>query len=157
KVSRELLADGVNIEQALQTAIAQAFAKELDRAGLRGSGSAPEPRGILNTSGIQSVTNTANGASLATTAYSNLISAVQALLAADAPTPSAFIMAPRSLTTLAGLLDSQNQPRQAPPLVGKVPFFATSQIPVNLTVGTSNDCTEIYAGDFSKVSFVVRE
>ena len=42
KISRELLADGQNIKEALNNAIAQAFAKELDRAGLRGSGTAPE-------------------------------------------------------------------------------------------------------------------
>jgi HK97 family phage major capsid protein len=74
KVSRELLVDSANLESALFLAIGQAFAKELDRAGLRGSRTAPEIRGILNTSGVQSVTNGANGASFATTAYANLIS-----------------------------------------------------------------------------------
>lgn len=157
KVSRELLADAVNLETALLTAIGQAFSKEIDRAGLRGSGSAPEPRGVLNTSGIQAVSNGANGASIATTAYANFISAIQALLAADAPKPSGFIMAPRTMTTLAGLLDTQNNARRAPPMVSDVPFFATSQIPINLTVGTSTDCSEIYAGDFTKIVYVLRE
>jgi len=157
KLSRELLADGTNLESALQIAIGQAFAVELDRVGLRGSGSVPEPRGILNTSGIQSVTNGANGASLATTAYSNFISAIQKLLEANAPMPNASIMAPRSLLTLAGLLDSTNQPRIQPMILDEVPFISSSQIPVNLTVGTSSDCTELYLGDFSKLKFVMRE
>lgn len=157
KVSRELLADAVNLESALLTTIAQAFAKEMDRVGLRGAGSPPEPAGLLNTSGIQSVTNGTNGASIGTTAYANFVSAIQALLAADAPKPSAFIMAPRSLTTLAGLLDSQNNARRAPKIVKKIPFLATSQIPINLTVGTASDCSEIYAGDFTKMVYVMRE
>jgi HK97 family phage major capsid protein len=157
KVSRELLADAVNLEAALLTAIAQAFAKEIDRVGLRGAGSAPEPLGLLNTSGIQAVANGANGASIATTAYANFVSAIQALLAADAPKPSAFIMAPRSLTTLGGLLDSQNNARRVPPIVADVPFLSTSQIPINLTVGTSSDCSEIYTGDFTKMVYVMRE
>ena len=157
KVSRELLADSPNLEPALRTAIAQAFAKELDRAGLRGSGTAPEPRGVLNVAGIQSVTNGANGASLATTAYANLISAVQALLSADAPMPTAAIMAPRSLTTLGGLLDTTNQPRQRPDLLSGMRFIPTSQIPVALTVGTSTDCSEIYVADFSRLVFMMRE
>lgn len=157
KVSRELLHDALNLEDALRTAISQSFAKALDLVGLRGSGTAPEPRGILNTSGIQSVTNGTNGASLATTAYTNFISAVQSLLAADAPASTAAIMAPRSLTTLAGLLDTTNQPRQAPAVIAKIPFLTTSQIPVNLTVGTSTDCSEIYLGDFSKLVFIMRE
>jgi HK97 family phage major capsid protein len=157
KLSRELLADGTNLEQALTTAIAQAFAVELDRVGLRGTGTPPEPRGILNTSGIQSVTNGAAGASLGTTAYSNLISAVQKLLEANAPLPSAFIMSPRSLTTLGGLLDLQDQPRRVPPIIADIPFIATSQIPNNLTVTTSSDCSEIYAGKFDSLKFVMRE
>jgi HK97 family phage major capsid protein len=155
KVSRELLADSPNLETALRTAIAQAFAKELDRAGLRGSGTAPEPRGILNTAGVQSITNGANGAPL--TSYSNLISAVQAIRAADAPMPTAVIMAPRSLAKLAGLTDTTNQPLRRPPLLDTWAFIDTSAIPVNLTVGTSNDCSEIFVGDFRSVQFFFRE
>jgi HK97 family phage major capsid protein len=157
KVSRELLADAVNLEPALQTAIAQAFAKELDRTGLLGTGTPPEPTGILNTTGVQSVTNGATGASLGTTKYANFISAVQALLAADAPMPTAFIMAPRSLTTLAGLVDGQGQPLRAPPLIENIPFISTSQIPTNLTVSTSTDCSDIFCGAFDRLKFVIRE
>jgi HK97 family phage major capsid protein len=158
KISRELITDASNIDQALFNVIAKAFAKELDRAGLRGSGAAPEIRGILNTSGIQAVTNGANGASLGTTSwYSNFITAMQSILAADGPMPTASIMAPRSLTTLAGLLDTTNQPRRRPPLLDDWNFIATSQIPTALTVGTSNDCSEIYVGDFSTVGFFMRE
>lgn len=157
KVSRELLADAANMETALLISIAQAFAKEMDRVGLRGTGTPPQPLGLLSTSGVQAVGNGTNGASLATTAYANFISAIQALLGADAPKPSAFIMAPRSLTTLAGLLDSQNNARRAPPIVSDIPFLATSQIPINLTVGSSSDCSEIYGGDFTKMVYVMRE
>jgi HK97 family phage major capsid protein len=157
KVSRELLMDSSNLDQALFNAIAQAFAKEMDRAGLRGSGTAPEIRGILNTTGIQAVTNGTNGASLATTAYTNFISGVQALLAADAPMPTGAIMSPRSLTVLGGLLDTTNQPRRQPAILDNTKFIATSQIPNNLTVGSSTDCSEIYIGDFSKVIYFMRE
>jgi HK97 family phage major capsid protein len=66
-------------------------------------------------------------------------------------------MSPRSLTVLAGLLDTTNQPRRQPPILDNTKFTATSQIPNNLTVGTSSDCTEIYLGDFSKVIFMMRE
>ena len=155
KISRELLADAPNLEQALMAAIGQAMAKELDRAGLRGTGTAPQPRGILNTAGIQSVTNGANGASLAS--YANLLSAAQALLTADAPMPTAAIMAPRSLVKLAGLVDTTTQPLRRPPMLESLPMLSTSQIPVNLTVGTSTDCTELYIGDFSKMAMMLRQ
>lgn len=155
KVSRELLADAVGLTEALNIAIGQAFAKELDRVGLRGTGTAPQPRGILNTSGIQAVTNGANGAALA--GYANLFSAIQALMAADAPMPGAAIMSPRSLVKLGGLVDSTGQPVAMPGMLEPVRLIASSQIPNNLTVGTSTDCSEIYVGDFSKVYFAMRE
>ena len=104
RVSRELLADGQGIEAALQEAIAQAFAKALDYAGLRGSGVAPEPLGIKGTAGVHTITNGANGTALA--GYGNFMSAAEALLTANAPMPTAAIMAPRSLIKLAGLVDS---------------------------------------------------
>jgi|APLak6261699311_1056244.scaffolds.fasta_scaffold00948_2 HK97 family phage major capsid protein len=157
KVSRELLSDSANIQPMLMNAISQSFAKELDRVGLRGSGTAPEPRGILNTSGIQSVTNGTDGASLATTGYSNLISSMQEILQADAPLPKATIMSPRSYATLAGLLATDNQPRMRPTVLDTWNYVATSQIPNDLTVGASTDCSEIYVADFSNFIFFMRE
>jgi HK97 family phage major capsid protein len=61
------------------------------------------------------------------------------------------------LTVLDGLLDTANQPRQQPKILDNTKFIATSQIPNNLTVGTSSDCTEIYIGDFSKFIYFMRE
>ncbi len=155
KVSRELLADGQNIAEALYIAIAQAFAKELDRVGLLGSGTAPEPRGVLNTSGIQSVTNGANGAALA--GYANLFSAVQAILQADAPMPTAAIMSPRSLVKLGGLADTTTQPLRVPSMLESMKLIATSQISNALTVGSSSDCSQIFVGDFTNLYFMMRE
>jgi HK97 family phage major capsid protein len=155
KISRELLADGKDVEAALRLAMAQSFAKELDRAGLRGSGTAPEPKGILNTAGIQAVGNGTNGAVIA--GYANLFSAVQAILSVDAPMPTAAIMHPRSLVKLGALLDTTNQPVAVPPMLQPMKLLATSQIPINLTVGASTDCSEIYCGDFTRMGFAMRE
>ena len=155
RVSRELLADASGLTTALNQAIAQAFAKELDRAGLRGSGTAPEPRGLLNTAGIQAVTNGAAGAALAS--YANLFSAYQAILQADGPAPTAAVMSPRSLVKLGGLLDTTGQPVNMPGMLQAVKLIGTSQIPNNLTVGASTDCSEIYIGDFSQMYFAMRE
>lgn len=157
KATRELLADSAGMGSALRQVIGQAFAKEVDRAGLMGSGTAPEPRGIRNLSGIQSIANGANGASLATTKFANFLSAIGAVMGADAALPTAAIMAPRSRMTLAGLADTTGQPLLAPPMVSDLNLITTSQVPTNLTVGTSNDCSEIYVGDFTQVRFVLRE
>lgn len=155
KVSRELLADAPNLSQALTVAIAQAFAVELDRTALRGSGTNPEPRGILNTAGIIAVANGANGAALA--GYGNFFTAIQGILQANAPHPTAAIMSPRSLVKLGGLVDSTGQPLRKPDMVEKLNLLSTTAIPDSLEVGTSSDCSEIYVGDFSRVNFMMRE
>lgn len=155
KVSRELLSDAQGIQEALVTSFAQAVAKELDRAGLRGTGTAPEPRGLANTPGILSVTNGANGTALSS--YANFFSALQAILQADGPMPTSAIMSSRSLVKLGGLLDTTNQPLRVPTMLEKMQMIATSQVPNTLTVGTSSDCSEIYIGEFSKLLFAMRE
>lgn len=157
KVSRELLADASNLNSAVQMACAQAFAKEMDRTALMGTGTAPEPRGLLNTAGIQSVTNGANGASLATTKFANLFSATQAILDANGPMPSAAIMSHRSRVGLAQLTGSDGQPLQVPPMLQGIAQLSTSQIPNNLTVGTSTDCTQMFVGEFRHMGYAVRE
>ena len=155
KISRELLADASNLTAALTIAIAQSFARELDRAGLLGSGTAPEPRGIANTPGISLVANGANGAALAN--YSNFFSGMNSILSLNAPTPTAAIMSPRSLTKLGGLIDTTNQPVTVPLMLQPMRMLTTTAIPNNLTVGTSTDCSQIFLGDFSKLVFAMRE
>lgn len=158
KVSRELLMDAsADLDRALRTAIAGAFAAAIDLAALRGTGTAPQPRGLLNTPGVHQVANGTNGASLGTIRWSNLLDATRLILNANAPMPTAAIMAPRTLTGFAALADTTNQPLRRPPLLEPMKFIATSQIPVNLTVGTSNDCTELYAGNFTNLRIVLRE
>jgi HK97 family phage major capsid protein len=155
KISRELLADDVNIVAALNQAIAQAFAVEIDRACLRGTGTAPEIRGLLNTAGVQSVTNGAAGAVLAS--YANVFSATQAILQANGPMPTAAIMSPRSLVKLGALADTTGQPLMVPTMLQPMQMLQTSQIPNNLTVGASVDCSEIYIGNFSQFAIGMRE
>ncbi len=156
KISRELLQDGPGVEGALNTVIAQAFAKEMDRAGLRGSGTAPEIRGLLNTVGVHEIElGTGDGAVLAN--YAPFINAAYEIKSVDAPAPNAAIMAPRSEKSIALFQDTTEQPLRRPDALANWSFHTTSQIPTNLTVGASTDCSEIYVGDFSRFSFYLRE
>lgn len=155
KVSRELLADGVNIDAAIYEVIAQAFAKEIDRAGLLGSGTSPQPRGLRNIAGVNAISSGANGAAL--TGYGKLFEATQAILEANAAMPTAAIMSPRSRVKIGSLAATDGQPMQIPPMLAGLQMLTTSQIANNLTVGTSTDCSEIYVGDFSKLVLGMRE
>jgi HK97 family phage major capsid protein len=155
RVSRELLADADNMSQSLVTAIGQALALEYDRVGLRGSGTAPEPRGILNTTDVASVTQGANGATV--TNYAPILSAMLAIRKNNGPTPTGWITSPDAAFKYAGLADSTGQPLQAPEKVRMLAQRDTTQIPINLTVGTSTDCTEQYVGDFTNLYYLMRE
>lgn len=155
KVSRELLADASDMDRALRTAIAQAFAKELDRVGLLGSGTAPEPRGLLNTVGVNVVNSGTNGTALA--GYAPILSGIRSILDNNGPMPTAAIMAPRTLVDFGGLEDTTGQPLRAPTLAEGVSIIGTSQVPTNVTVGTSSDASSIFLGDFSRMHFLLRE
>lgn len=155
KVSRELLADSPNLESTLRTVIASAFAKELDRAGLLGTGTAPEIRGLRNISGVNQVSSGTDGAIL--TNYAKFINASRIIKEANAPSPNAAIMSPRDEETMALFEDSTGQPLRMPPALSGWNFYTTSQLPTDLTVGASTDCSEIYVGDFSQFVYFMRE
>ncbi|KRG66980.1 hypothetical protein ABB27_11930 [Stenotrophomonas terrae] len=155
RVSRELLADGSDVDRALRLVIAQAFAKELDRVGLLGSGTAPEPRGLRNTTGINVVDMGANGAAL--DSYRPLLWAYGKTIDQNAPVPTTAIMAGRTLLDFEGLADTTGQPLQRPRLIDGMNFVATSQLPVDVDIGTSSDTSEIFTGDFSGLYFLMRE
>ncbi|WP_051046970.1 phage major capsid protein [Nocardia asiatica] len=152
KISRELLEDS---DPSVSDVIARSFgaqlALELDRVALRGSGTAPEPRGLLNTSGITVTSHGANGAALNT--YDWFLDAIGVVRASNYE-PSAVILAPRSITSLSKLKDSQGA-YLAPP-AGLPPILPTKQVPTNLTVGTSNDTSEIYVGQWNMLAIGIR-
>ena len=154
QLSMELLEDSINLNEAMQRAFSGSFAVELDRVALFGSGTAPEPRGIFNTTNIGSVSMGANG--LALTNYDPFIDAWQALADANSPQPSAAIMAPRTSAKIAKLKDAQNQPLRKPPLIEALPMFSTTSTPITQTQGTSNIASSIIVGDYTQLLFGIR-
>jgi HK97 family phage major capsid protein len=149
KVSRELLEDSLNMETVLPRIIAEGMAAELDRVALLGSGTAPEPKGVLNFSGL-----TSNAFSTgALTSYTPLIQARTALRTVNSDV-TAYIMSPRDDGTLAGLKATDNQPLMVPPAIANVPMLVTSKIPTNGGSGTNE--SNIFAGDWSRLMIGVR-
>jgi HK97 family phage major capsid protein len=151
-VSRELVEDS---DPAASQIIAQSFAAqialELDRVALMGSGTPPEPRGVLNTSGITTTTHTANGAALGN--YDFFLDAAGAVLA-NGYSPNAHIVAPRTVTSLGKLKDTQQNYLAAPTTM--LPMLVTKQVPVNLTVGTSTDASYVFTGQWNMLAIGMR-
>ncbi len=149
KASRELLDDSLNINEAMQGVLSKALAAKIDKVALEGSGVAPEPTGLRLQSGIG---NTTLGAAL--TSYAPFVAARTGILSANGGPISAIVLHPRDEGTLAGLLDSTNQPLNAPPAIAGIPMLTTSAIQTD--AGSSNNESNAYVGNFQNLLIGLR-
>lgn len=154
KASRELLEDSVNLNQALPMVFASAMARELDRVALIGTGVAPQPRGIANTTGVNSFSMGTNG--LAITDYDPFVSAIQLVLEDNGEIPDTAIMAPRTFGAVGKFIDTTDQPLQRPPILANLRLLDSTQLPINETQGTSNNASRIILGGFRSLWVGVR-
>lgn len=155
KVSRELLDDSLNLSDALTLAFAGALAAEVDRVCLVGSGTAPEPRGIFNTTSINSVSMGTNGAAL--TDYGPLLDGIYEIELDNGPSPTAAVMHPRTKRVISGFADTTGQPLMPPIALTDVKSYATTNLPITQTQGTASDASAIIVGDFTQLLLGVRQ
>lgn len=155
KVSRQLVEDSLNIEAALTAAFARSMGGELDRVALFGTGTAPEPRGLKNVSGVGSYSMGTNGAAL--TNYDPFVSTMQTILDANGPLPTAAIMAPRTFASIGKLKDTTNQPLARPDVLKGISFLESTVCPVNETQGTSSIASRVFMGDFTELVVGMRQ
>ncbi len=153
KVSVELIEDSQLLAGTVENALSQALGLELDRAALYGSGAGSEPKGIKNTTGVQTYSMGTNGAAL--TNYSPFSQAVEKIATANGAA-NAAIYAPRTAGELDRLVDTTGQPMRPPQSFASLRTFATTQIPVNLTQGTANNASDAFVGDFSQLLIGMR-
>jgi HK97 family phage major capsid protein len=150
--SREVVEDSANIEDMIETSLAQSMAVELDRAAFFGSGIGSEPLGLKGTPGVGVIDfGDPDGNPLAD--YDPLLDARQLVLAANANEPTAYVMNPRTSTEIAklktGLTGDKTQLRRPAELTA--PFLPTTSVPVDESQGTSVDASRIITGDFTQL------
>jgi HK97 family phage major capsid protein len=153
-LSRELIEDATGVDDAIENAIAKAIGLEFDRVALYGTGTPPQPRGVVSTSGV-TLTNHggANGGSISN--HDFLLDAFQVLRGGNFE-PNGVVSSPRTETSIAKLKDTTNQPLAAPDAVRAVARYATTQVPVNLTLGTSSDTSDAFVGQWDELMLGVR-
>lgn len=154
QVSMELLQDAPNIGNELATSFAKSFAIRVDKAALYGTGVAPEPLGLKNTSGITVQSQGVNGAVMAS--YDPFVDAVGTLEDLNEDATGGIIVAPRTVRELNKLKDTTGQPLRNPPVLDGLPFLTTNQIPTNLTQGTATTASDAFVGDWTKLIIGVR-
>lgn len=154
RVSRELIED-TDIRSALANAFAAAFALKIDQAALYADGSAGAPTGVKSTAAVTKTSMGTNGASM--TDWGNMMDAV-GRCRDNNEYPNAQIMADRSARVLAKLRASAGAGDYLTPpeYLSEVARLTTSGVPINLTVGTSSDCSDVFTADWSQLLIGVR-
>lgn len=148
RISRELFEDMSSLSlMAIENEILRSMATQIDAAALTGTGTAPQPAGLIANS---SVTQVANGTNGTTASWAQATDAIKRLRTANVE-PTALIWNPRTAATLGALTDSLGQPLRQPPYIDGVAQLDTTSVPVNATVGTSTDTSYIFAGDFKQL------
>lgn len=151
--------NGVDLEDALVTDMVEDAALAADIAGLRGTGSSFQPRGVVNTPGINSASaGSPNGGPFnidLAIELSRLVNEDNSRMRAPAyiTHPNAWHQFLKqtegsqhvfpSVFFAPGFAESP-----APRVLGH-PVFTTSQLPTNLVEGSSTNLTEVYFGDWS--------
>jgi HK97 family phage major capsid protein len=148
-ISAELMADSLNLASSLPGILAAAMAVELDRVALIGSGTAPEPRGVANTSGIGTFAQDALIAN-----YANLSKARTGIMTANRGPVSAYVMHPRDEGSFTDLVDANGQPLMAPRAVADIPMLTTTSLPIDGCTG--DDESTIIAGNFAHLLVGIR-
>ncbi|MGR3311207.1 MAG: phage major capsid protein [Candidatus Brocadiales bacterium] len=154
KVSNQLLSDtSPSAEAAIRRDIAKVISLAEDNAFIAGTGSGNQPTGIINTTGVNELSLGANGA---TPTFDDVYDALYQVENNNG-LASSWVMHPRTKNTLKKIKDSQGNyiynvapsVKEPDTLVG-LPVYLATQIPTNLTVGTSTDCSYIIVGQFDE-------
>jgi len=141
RVPLELLQDSVNIDNILLELFAGALATELDRAALVGSGTAPEPLGVWNTTGVNALSPDP------AMDFDTILDAWDAMSTANAEDPTAVIAHPNALRTLRGLKDSTGAYLRPPQSLIDMPLLGTTSMPAD----------QVIVGDWARLVLGIRQ
>ena len=154
-----LLQNNQSIDQKIIESFIKALAVAIEAAAINGSGSSNQPLGLLGTSGINSVAMGTNGAVPSLAKVLELVAAVEN---ANAGMNGKFLINPKLVARLKQTEISSGSGAMimsymayfnglADQIDGK-PVFATTNVPSNLTKGTSSGvCSAMIYGDWENL------
>jgi len=159
-ISRNMLLQSTpDIEMLVRADLIAQIALGIDKAALSGSGSANQPTGITNTSGIGSVVGGTNGAAIT---IDHLIDLETAITSANAPEDSlAYLANARTIGALKKLKSTTGSylwngamagaTQGTPGEINGYPVARSNQARGDLTKGTGTNLSEIIFGNWSEV------
>ena len=158
-VSHEVWEDASGLGRAVEDAMSQALAHEIDRVGLMGGGegNTNEPVGIYHTAGITSVSMATDGA--VPTDYDKFLDVIEELEDENGE-PTHVIFNPRTKRTLAGLvtgITSDKTKLEPPEDFRNLRRLITTAIPNDLTWGSNQASSAAFMGGFNNLYMGVRD
>ncbi|ARR54562.1 major capsid protein [Rhizorhabdus wittichii DC-6] len=157
-IGRQLmLQSSIDVEAMVRADLATVIALAIDLAGIHGSGSANQPRGVINTSGIGSVALGANGDAITMNAMIDLETAVAVANAAlgslGYATNAKVVGALKKLVATTGAFLWTNNPnggRSATPgEINGYPVARSNQISSALTKGSGTNLSATVFGNWA--------
>ena len=145
--SRELAADSKNYVKAIELALAQALARQIDYYFLFGSGN-DQPKGITETTGVNEITATGH------LSYEHLIQAWTGITFNNG-NPNAFFANPRDLAALALGSRSDLGFIQHPDILKGIEFYHSSGLPATFG-GSPGVLSKAIMGDWSSLLIGLR-
>ena len=142
-----LLQTSPDVETMLRNSMATVLAQALDSAAISGTGTAPLPRGVLNTSGIGSVAIGTNGGALSLDNVTDLIASVANVNAEMGK--FAFLSNTKVRAAAAKLKDTQNRPYGLPLVFQNIPTAWSNNVPFNGIKGTGTALSSLIYGNWS--------
>lgn len=154
--SRKMLIQSVpDVETIIRKDLSQILAIELDRVAINGSGTNPEPRGVLNTTGVNVVEIGTNGGVPIWAHIVEMIAAIENYNARG----TGFLTSPKIKAKLSATFRNSTYGEQpiwevGPDGEGRVggsPALASGNVPSNFTKGTETNLSAIIFGDWTNL------
>lgn len=142
-----LLQPSVDVENLARADFAQILADAVDKAAINGSGNAPEPRGILNVSGIGSVTTSGSPT------WANILEFIEDVETANSD-GTAFLTHPKVVKKLRSTLKETGDAgagyiMEGPDSLAGYPCARTTNIPTTIGTAPNNNKTALIFGNWS--------
>jgi HK97 family phage major capsid protein len=154
KLSVEVVEDAINIDQIVMNSIVQALALEVDRVCLYGTGTAPQPKGVKNQTGVTITPLATNGKSL--TDFSDFSAGIATLMGNNFTGPFGAIYSARTAGRLDALKDTLGQPMRQPDNVAAMRKFVSNQVGNAFTVGTGTTCSDAFLAQWDQLMIGMR-
>jgi len=152
--SRKMLVQGLpNIESLVRNDMARVIALKQDEVIINGSGSAPEPEGILNTTGIGSVALGTNGSA---PTYAKLIDLIKEVAVDNADENAVFLINPQTEAFLRKTVKVSSTDSimllEGDSIAGRQ-VVVSAKVPSTLTKGTGSGLSAILYGNMNDVIY----